>query len=352
MTRKRVNQKDIADSLNVSVATVSKALRGDYSDINIETRQRVLNMATKLGYDTGTHIRPSLEEEDVKPCMVGVLILRKRHEWQHTDYFAGMSEKCAKMNVSLILHYIHEDDSRQILYAEHQPPAMRDGQLRGLILANAWPTDVVRTLSERIPCVSIQYEYPQIPMDIIGVDENQGISLLMDHLYMRGHTQIGFFGRCGQVVTARNRFAMYVNSLCRLGLEFCPENVCDLSPATLEDKEFELRGQLERVSDRMQNGVTAWICANDWVGYLLCRGLLNQGHRIPGDVSIAGFDNSEDNTIGCPRLTSVSVPALRIGAEALRRLLRRIRHPKSPPLKVLLPVQLFEAQTTGPAPEG
>ena len=349
MTRKRVNQRDIADKLHISVATVSKALRGDYSDINVETQQRVLNMASRLGYDTGTHIRAA-EQEDLTPRMVGVLILRKHHEWQHTNYFAGMSEKCAKMNVSLILHYINEEDSRQILYTEHQPPAMRDSQLQGLILANPWPTDVVRTLTETIPCVSIQYEYPQLPLDVIGVDETQGISLLMDQLYMRGHTHIGFFGRCGQVVYARNRFAAYVNSLCRLGLEFHPEDVCDLSPGTLSDKEFELSGQIERVLDRVQMGTRAWICANDWVGYLLCRGLYNHGLRIPGDVSITGFDNTEGNTLGCPRLTSISVPALRIGAEALRRLLNRIRHPKSPPLKVMLPVQLYEAQTTGPAP--
>jgi LacI family transcriptional regulator len=350
MTKKRVNQKDIADNLKISVATVSKALRGDYSDINTETRQRVLNMASKLGYDTGTHIRQAIdEEEDLKPCMVGVLILRKHHEWQHTNYFAGMSEKCAKMNVSLILHYINEEDSRQILYPEHQPPAMRDGQIRGLILANPWPTDVVRTLSEKFPCVSIQYDYPPLPMDVIDIDDNQGISMLMDHLVMRGHTQIGFFGRCGQVMYARNRFAMYVNSLYRMGLPFVPDNICDLSPGTIEDKELELNGQIDKALERVRAGVRAWICANDWVGYLLCRGLFDRGIRIPGDVSVTGFDNSEDNTLGCPRLTSVAVPALRIGAESLRRLLNRIRHPKSSPLKVLLPVQLFEAQTTGPA---
>ena len=235
--------------------------------------------------------------------------------------------------------------------ATRELEAHRRGYQEGWKYITALTNAQVRTLSETIPCVSIQYEYPQLPMDVIGVDESQGISLLMDHLYMRGHTRIGFFGRCGQVVYARNRFAMYVNSLCRLGLELDPESVCDLPPATLEDQEFELNGQLDKVLDRMQTGVTAWICANDWVGYLLCRGLFNQGLRIPGDVSVTGFDNSENNTLGCPRLTSVSVPALRIGAESLRRLLNRIRHPKSPPLKVMLPVQLFEAQTTGPAPD-
>jgi LacI family transcriptional regulator len=350
MTRKRVNQKDIAETLNISVATVSKALRGDYSDINEETRQRVLNMATKLGYDSGSHIQPALEEEERKPCMVGVLILRKYHEWQHTHYFAGMSEKCAKMNVSLIVHYIEEEDSRQILYPENQPPAMRDGQIQGLILANRWPTDVVRTLSESFPCVSLLYDYFPLPIDVVGVDESQGISLLIDRLLTQGHTNIGFFGNCGQVVYARNRFAMYAASLYRVGLPFLPENVCNLGPATLEDKEEDLNGQIEHAVERIEKGVRAWICANDWVGYLLCRGLFDRGFRIPGDVSVAGFDNTEDNTLGCPRLTSISVPALRMGAESLRRLLNRIRYPKSPPLKVLLPVQLFEGQTTGPVP--
>jgi len=64
MTRKRVNQKDIAENLKISVATVSKALRGDYPDINTQTRQRVINMASKLGYDTGTHIRQAIEEDE------------------------------------------------------------------------------------------------------------------------------------------------------------------------------------------------------------------------------------------------------------------------------------------------
>ena len=349
MTQKRISQKDIAESLNVSVATVSKALRGDYDDIPQETRDKVLNMATKLGYETGTRLRQKFDFEiETKPCMVGVFILRKTHEWQHTSYFAGMTEKCAKMNVSLIMHYVNQDSCWQILDAAQQPPALRDGQLGGLILVNNWPASIAQKLAASLPCVSIQNDYPN--MDCIGVDDSQGISQLVEHLVNQGHERIGFFGRCGSIHYARNRFAMYVNALCRLGLAFEPENICDLSPAVLEDKEFDVNKEIEHITRRVYSGVTAWICASDWVGYLLCRGLLNRGLRIPADVSVTGFDNSEDNTLGCPKLTSISVPALRIGAEALRRLLSRIRHPNSPPLKVMLPCRLFEAQTTSAAP--
>ena len=352
MSKNKINQKDIADSLKLSVATVSKALRGDYSDINDETRERVVNMASQLGYTNhGSGSQQALlDEEQTKCCTVGVLILRKMHEWQHTNYFAGMSEKCAKMNVSLVLHYVGEENCHLILSKEHQPPALRDGSMSGLILVNHWPEEVVARLSAQVPCVSIQHSYQDTRMDIILADEAQGIEQLAEHLYSKGHRKIGFMGNCGQVYHARTRFSAYVGALIKLGVGLDLANVIDVSPAHLEDKEIILTGQVESVIRRMQNGVRAWICASDWVGYLLSRGLIDRGYTIPKDVSIVGFDDSEDNTLGCPKLTSVTVPALRIGAEALRRLINRVKHPASSQLKVMLPCKLFEAQTTSSPP--
>ena len=352
MSKNKINQKDIADSLKLSVATVSKALRGGYSDINSETRERVVNLASQLGYTShGSGSQQALvDEEQTKTFMVGVLILRKLHEWQHTNYFAGMTEKCAKMNVSLILHYVGEENCHLILNKEHQPPALRDGSMSGLILVNHWPEEVVTRLNAQIPCVSIQYSYQDTRMDIIGADEAQGIEQLIEHLYAKGHRKIGFMGNCGQVTHARTRFSAYVGALTKLNLELNLSNVIDVSPAHLEDKEIVLSGQIDSAIRRMQNGVRAWICASDWVGYLLCRGLIDRGYSIPKDVSIVGFDDTEDNTLGCPKLTSVTVPALRIGAEALRRLINRIKHPASPQLKVMLPCKIFEALTSSSPP--
>jgi LacI family transcriptional regulator len=353
MSKKKINQKDIADSLQLSVATVSKALRGDYADIPSETRARVVNMASQLGYtSTGTRTQEAVwEEEPVKTCMVGVLILRKLHEWQHTNFFAGMSEKCAKMNVSLILHYVSEENCQLILNKEHQPPAMRDGSLSGLVLVNHWPEYLVGHLASGLPCVSIQHEYKSAKMDIISNDDMQGMDLLIEHLNAKGHEKIGFFGNCGQVAYACGRFSAYAGAMFKRQLPLDLTNVIDVQPGHLEDKEILLTGQIESVIRRMQQGVRAWVCASDWVGYLLCRGLIDRGYSIPKDVSIAGFDDSEDNTLGCPRLTSITVPALRMGAEALRRLLNRIRHPAGTPLKVMLPCKMFEAQTTAPPPK-
>ena len=339
---KIVRQKEIAKELNLSVGTVSKAF-SNYTDINEKTRAKVINTASKMGYEFDTRSRKALTG---KSCFVGVLIYGYTDDWQHTTYFAGMSERCAKMNVSLVLHYVNAADCEQILDPDHQPPAMREGQLSGLILVNRWPRHIVRKLLKETPAVSVVHQVPDVSLDIVGIDDTGGISMLMDYLYQLGHRRIGFFGRCGEITWSRRRFGAYTDSLCRLGLDLDVDSVCDVSAQLFEDKSFEWDGQIDYVAAQLRRGVRAWMCASDRAGYMLCRGLMDRGFKVPRDVSITGFDNSENDRLGCPELTSVSVPALKIGAEALRRLITRLRHPLSPQLDVKLPCKFVEGLTT------
>ncbi len=349
MKKEKINQKLIAEKLNLSVSTVSKALRGGYSDVNNDTRAKVVSMATKLGYNHGSRSQQAIFD-DTQSYMVAVLILRKLHEFQHTDYFAGMTEKCSKLNVSLIMHYVNEDAVMDFHEKDNQPPAMRDGKLSGVILVNHWPQEVVEELASQTSCVSIKYAYPNTKMDIIGVDEALGIEKLVEHLYSLGHHRIGFFGNCSKVVNARTRFSAYVSAITKMGIEFDASSVIDVGIEHLEDKEYHLNGQIDSATNAIKQGVKAWVCASDWVGYLLSRELMDRGYNIPRDVSIVGFDDSENNPLGCPKLTSTSLPSLQIGAEALRRLMNRIRHPASPTLKVLLPCKLSGANLSTAAP--
>ncbi len=348
MVKNAVNQKSIAESLNLSVATVSKAL-SDSVEINAENREKVVNMATKMGYRyTGGSRRKDGAEG--KSHFVGVLIHSNPDQWQETAYFAGMSEKCAKLNVSLMLHYFSTADCEQVLDPANQPPVMRDGQLSGLILVNRWPTYIVKELVAKMPCVSIVHRVPEVALDLVGIDNTDGISRLMDHLHGLGHRRIGFFGRCGEITWSRARFGAYTDSLCRLGLEFEPECVCDISLENVEDKTPVLDAQVDDVVVQVRRGVRAWMCANDLVGYLLCRGLMERGFRIPQDVSITGFDYSQNDRLGCPKLTSMAVPFLKIGAEALRRLISRVHHPNRPQYQVRLQCKFVEGMTSAGPP--
>ena len=104
--------------------------------------------------------------------------------------------------------------------------------------------------------------------------------------------------------------------------------------------------QVDYVANRIRQGVTAWICASDWAGYRLSRGLMDRGFKIPQDVSITGFDHAENDRLGCPKLTTMAVPFLKIGAESLRRVISRVLHVNRPKLNVRLQCKFVKGKTT------
>ena len=342
MGKNNISQKSIAKSLNLSVATVSKALN-DSNEINTNTRAKVRNMATTLGYRFS-----SKSDEKDKSRLVGVLIHSKPGQWQHNRYFEGMSEKCAKLNVSLMLHYFSTDDCERVLDPQYQPPVMRDGQLSGLILVNEWPDHVVASLTEKAPCVSIIYRSSGVSHDVVGTDNINGIAALADVLHDHGHRRIGFFGRCDSVVWARDRFSAYFSSLCRLGVEYDGDSTCEITSGQLEEHENLSDAQLDCVASQIRKGVRAWMCPNDRAGYLLCQGLKERGLEAPRDFSVTGFGYEDSGRRGCGALTTVSTPFLKVGAEALRRLITRVRHPNRAQVDVKLQCKLVEGETVGP----
>jgi DNA-binding LacI/PurR family transcriptional regulator len=191
MVQNKVTQQIIANKLKVSVPTVSKALSG-HPDVNSETHTRVLSLATKLGYNVPGRSKKvkSLTSEDHH--LIGVFVSKTSEQTQDVNYFAGMSSTYAKMNISLLFHYCSAEECGLILSPEYQPPAMRDELLSGAILVNQWPPSIVKKINNKVPCVSIINDFPESNMDVIGIDENDGIYKLISHLHELGHQKIGF----------------------------------------------------------------------------------------------------------------------------------------------------------------
>ncbi|MHC4187389.1 MAG: LacI family DNA-binding transcriptional regulator [Planctomycetota bacterium] len=345
MAQNKITQQIIADKLNISVPTVSKALN-DHPDVNSETHTKVIDMATKLGYNSPE--RKTLTSE--KHHLIGVFVSAASDQWQDVNYFAGMSSTYAKMNISLLFHYCSAEECELILSPEYQPPAMRDKLLSGAILVNQWPPDVVERLREKIPCVSIIDDFPESNIDVIGIDENEGISELMDHLNQLGHRKIGFFTTDGQNNQNLARFGAYTASIYRLGLEFEPGSVIGMTGEILDDKKAIWNLHIKQVVEQIRRGVRAWMCTSNHIGYELYRVLTNWGYEIPKDVSITGFGDGDKVSPGCPKMTGMNVPYLSVGAEAVRRLLNRLHHPTSPQLKVKLQCKFKKGQTTAPCP--
>jgi DNA-binding LacI/PurR family transcriptional regulator len=340
--------RTIAEQLNLSVATVSRALRR-VPGINAETRARVFEAAAQLGY----RVPQSYRSQDLQTKglnHVGVLIQIPQTQGVAPHYLVGMSEASMGLNASLMVHYVNPADCAKILDPKSQPRAMQAGLLAGLIFVFRWPTDVVRELSQRMPCVSIMHRYPGVDMDFIGVDNFEGVEKLADHLYNFGHRKIGFLGCCPDVHWSIQRFGGYAASLTRLGLEQNPNWVISSSIEALTDttvEATELLAQAERITRK--DGVRAWICASETMGHKLHAFLVSRGLRVPEDVSLTGF-HRDPGWAKTPALTSVTSSYQAIGAAALKRLLLRVQNPAESIRNILFPFELFHGETAGAPP--
>jgi len=341
-----INQNHLAEKLNLSTATISRALRNQ-PGIHPATRSRVMEVAAELGYRPlrTRHPKPGL----AKAHFIGVFI-RSWHQGIRPPYLDGMAEVAANMNVSLVLHHAPLNDAEMLLDPDRQPPALRDGLVQGAILVHRWPVSVVKYLAERFACVSIVHQFAGVTIDTVDMDHAHGMSVLARHLHQLGHRRIGFFGLCPDMAWSKARYGGYVQALCELGIPMDPSLVVSVPAKVLEDRTAHWNDEIDRAAGLVRRGVTALMGASQWSASVLSRGLAQRGLRVPEHVSITGFDDEDRLGIEGLHLTSTRISAEAMGAAALRRVLLRLAEPSQPAHRISFACALVEGQSTGPVP--
>ncbi len=337
--KEKITQGDIAKKLNLSVTTVSRALQND-PVINPETRAEVLNMAAQLNYRPRQSRQLHSKSEEKRGHQFVCVIVKMSIEqdaWAPDEvasgYLAGMSEVCASLNVSLVVHHVSDDNVTGLLDYEQQPPIFNDPNLMGIVLIHFFPHEVVKALSEKLPVVAIVHDVPALKIDLIDMDNHQATDELVEKLIRRGHKKIGFMGYRPGLSWARSRLGGYLQAMFTSGLHVDESLIIG-----------EADDQL--VVDKLKEGVTAWVCSVDVVAYQLCRKLLDRGIKIPDQVSITGF-NDVKPLLNCPKLTSIQPPLKEMGVAALHRLMIRVDEPLSQSIKILHRCKLIVGDTTG-----
>jgi LacI family transcriptional regulator len=347
-----INQNAIAEKLNLSIATVSRALRNQ-SGIHPATRSKVIEVAAQMGYRPLRNRTP--KQADTSAGQIGVFI-RSLHRGIRPFYLDGMLNLAGQLKISLVLNHtpLPLKDAELLMEPEHQPAALRDGTLNGIILVHRWPGAVAQYLSERLPCVSIVHQVPGLLIDTVSMDHTKGMALLVRHLYEMGHRRIGFFGLNGEVTWSKSLYGGYAQVLCELGLPMDPSIVIPVSALELEDRLATWGDEIDKAAEAISHdGVTAFVASSHWVASVLCRELTARGIEVPGDVSVTGFDDMDPMGTEGIRITSTRVPGEAMGAEALRRVLARIVEPSLPAQTALFSCALIEGESTArPAEKG
>jgi LacI family transcriptional regulator len=340
-----MNQKEIAERLNLSRTTVSRCFT-NHPKINPETRARVFELAADIGYDYSPPrnvAEGAARDRDTVAVLVGEPDNAQAREDTSREILAGISEWLAGKKLHLKVRYQDPAEFNLSPRARRIVSGMSNRDLMGFILMFPFKESSVGNLVTKFPTICALDDYEDLEVDCVDIDQTRGISRMVRHLHELGHRELGFVSWKYKIPTTwvERRFGAFVENLYRYNLPFREDRVVNVS----RQGQLEVHEVVEAVRRMVGRGVTGIVCAADHQAYPLAAALRESGLRVPGDVSITGFDGIEPPS-GQPRLTTVRMPFRDIGISSVVSLLRRVSHPSAPRRHILVCGRSIFGETT------
>lgn len=336
----RVTLKHVAQRAGVSQATASKVLNGR-TDVSKSTRDRVLRVLEEEGYR-----RSSARAPDARRPQLTAIFDSLTSQYASL-ILQGMVTAAAERETDVVVRML------PAAFSNASPAAARtwiheNASATGIIaVTSAVPQDVVRAASRLgLPLVTID---PVDPADSdvvsIGSTDWTGGRAAAEHLIGLGHTRIGWVGGLRGSVPSIERFQGYRSALSHAGIVE-DSSLYRSGPYSFETG-VELGGQLLELDPRP----TAIIGASDAIAFGVMEAARQRGLDLPGDLSVAGFDDIPQAEWTSPKLTSVRTPLIGIGRMATETLfaLAEGREPASHHIQ--LSTSLIVRESTAPPRE-
>ncbi|WP_271946198.1 LacI family DNA-binding transcriptional regulator [Ruegeria faecimaris] len=330
--------QDVARVSQVSTATVSRVLSNP-DLVSKSTRVAVLEAIRETGYRVNQAAR-NLRMKRAGAVLILVPNLGKPF---YSGILAGISEGFAGSDYAVLI----ADTESNPLQEETLAGYFRDGRIDGAIsLDGGIPSTALQQCvtygaGDRIVFLCEWVEGEAFP--VISSDNAEGARLAIRHLHDLGHKKIAHVtGPDGNVLTTARRKGV-VEERTRLGLPARPEWIIR------GDFSLESGHEAARRILAMDERPTAVFCAADMVAFGLISGLVAGGLKVPGDISVVGFDDIEMSGSYVPALTTIRQDRHQLGRRAAEVLLGQLANTgKALPMKSALPVELVTRASSTP----
>lgn len=334
-----VRLKDIAVRAGVSVMTVSKVMR-DASDISANTKARVRQLADQMGYNPDS-VAQGLRTGTTK--LFGLVISAATNP-VFARVVMAIEERAHEMGYDLITAHSLNIPQRE----EAVIKRLLSRRIDGLFLVPVYRLDPSAHIYEEllrrgVPTVLLGHKAPfcqKFPN--VETDDVNASYALTQHLLQLGHRRIAYFTGPPVSPGSQERLEGYRRALREAEVELDDKLIFNAG-ATIEEGE---KAALQMLNEAPK--ATAIQAVNDLVAIGAANILLNQGVRIPEDISIVGFGNVLISEHFRVPLTTIRQPKLRLGAAAVESMARLLRGEQV--LTKRLPAEIVIRQSSGPPP--
>jgi LacI family transcriptional regulator, galactose operon repressor len=299
---------DVARLAGVSTATVSRALNGT-GQIAPPTRAAIEAAVKQLGYRANTIARSLV----TKSTQTIALLLPDTSNPFYAALVSGIQEHALRHGYTMLLCTTEGDAEREEQYLSLLRAKQVDGALvDGLRLP---PDRIARFVKDGFPIVCLDRDVDSDSIPLVQVDNRLGGRLATEHLIELGHSRIGHVTGAQVLGISDERLAGYWEALVNAGIEADSRLVAE-GHFTAEGGYAGARALLEASPN-----LTSIFAANDLSALGVLNALAESGRRVPGDVSVVGFDDLRLSAFTSPPLTTIRQPATEIAELATKLLL-------------------------------
>ncbi|MDB4793434.1 LacI family transcriptional regulator [Methylacidiphilales bacterium] len=304
--------KEIASTLNLSVMAVSKALR-DAPDISVKTKARVQAEAQRRNYIPN---RAAQNLRSRRSGLIGVVVPNINHTY-YSHLVWGIERQAEALGLQILL--AHSLDRAENEMREVSKLIARQVEVLLLVPAVRWQhrlatLELVR--ASRIPTVLLDAypagaeNFPHVSW--VVCDDQRGAQTATDHLLQLGHREILFLAGPNGSSASAGRFSGYRRALVDAGVDYTDTRVY----LAAKDIDSGQKAMGQALSEKAP--FTAVVAHNDSVAIGAIDTLLQQGFRIPEDISVIGFGDGILAANFRVPLTTMRVPQMEMGETALR----------------------------------
>ncbi|MFD7663785.1 LacI family DNA-binding transcriptional regulator [Streptomyces sp. NPDC059788] len=336
--------EDVARAAGVSRATVSRVVNGS-SSVDPVLRHKVREAVSATHY-VPNHAARSLvtrrtdsialvvSERERSPVVRTPFIGRMFTDPHFGRVVSGLMEVLRPARVQTVLMLADDAAScGQVL------TYLRQGHVDGVVLVSSHPDDPLPRMlaGTGLPAVLAGRPGRTVPLPYVEVDQRTGVQLAVDHLASQGRRRIGTVAGPQDMPAAQTRLEGFRRALKSTGIGDAPWAEGDFTRA---GGAAAMRRLLERCPDL--DGV---FVASDLMALGAVPVLLRAGRRLPQDVAVVGFDDSEAATACDPALTTVRQPVEEMASEMARIVLRQIEGANGAPSSVIFRPDLVVRET-------
>lgn len=328
--------KDIARILNISVSTVSRALRDTY-DVNRDTKEKVLALAAELNY------KPNFGAAGLaggNTHNIGI-ILPFITNYYFSTVITGIQEVAYSQGYNIVLFVTNDSTDRELQIIDHLNTQNLDGLLVSVSSNSDASGHFEELLSNGTPIVFFDRVLDNMDTSKVMQDDYNGAFEAVEHLVEQGYKKIAHIAGPADLDFTKQRLRGYRDALEQHNLPI-HENWIIHSGFSQDHGELDMEQLLA-----MTDPPDAVFAVNDRKAIGAMITLKKRQVCIGKDIGVIGFTNDPTAAIITPTLTTIAEPAFEIGKVSCELLIKHItRKAYFQPREVILPGQLIVREST------